>query len=200
MYQKLYSTIAAFSILFILVSFLMSLSTFSCLFFSVFRHSLCQSPQEPSAFLGSGSGCNRCLFLDSHSQWPCSYFRQVSWEILNFAALAAVCIICSPSGRPHPPTFALLQPSDLPFLDNSRLLSYVSQLPTEDPDDDEDGGQGVELGGVASYAQDFDSDSGEDTKPVTTQPKAQTQAAGTKTSSPSRSSVSLPFSAPLSSP
>ena len=39
---------------------------------------------------------------------------QVLWEVLNFAVLAAVCIICCPS-------------------DNSKRLSYASQLPTDDP-------------------------------------------------------------------
>lgn len=43
-----------------------------------------------------------------------SSFSKVLWEVLNFAVLAAVCIICCPS-------------------DNSRRLSYASQLPTDDP-------------------------------------------------------------------
>ena len=48
------------------------------------------------------------------------------WEVLNFAVIAAVCIICCPS-------------------DNSRMLSYASQLPTEDPDDEGMGGRGTGL-------------------------------------------------------
>lgn len=55
------------------------------------------------------------------------------------------------------------------FSDHSRLLSYVSQLPTEDYDDDEDH-QGVELRNVPSLSNDYDSD--EHSKPTTTQPKS----------------------------
>lgn len=59
--------------------------------------------------------------------WQWAWAQQVLWEILNFAVLAAVCLVCRPS-------------------DTSRLLSYASQLPTEDPDDydkegDEDGSE-----------------------------------------------------------
>lgn len=90
--------------------------------------------------------------------------QQVSWEILNFAALAAVCIICSPSGLLASISLSL---TDLP--DHSRLLSYVSQLPTEDYDDEEDEG-GVQLGNVPSYSNDSDPD--EPPKPVTSQPKS----------------------------
>lgn len=48
--------------------------------------------------------------------WQWAWVQQVLWECLNFAVLFAVCIICLPS-------------------DNSKLLSYVSQLPQDDPDD-----------------------------------------------------------------
>ena len=59
--------------------------------------------------------------------WQWAWAQQVMWEVLNFAVIAAVCIICCPS-------------------DNSRMLSYASQLPTEDPDDDEGmGGKGTGL-------------------------------------------------------
>jgi hypothetical protein len=50
--------------------------------------------------------------------WQWAWAQQVLWEVLNFAVLAAVCIICCPS-------------------DNSRRLSYASQLPTDDPDEDD---------------------------------------------------------------
>lgn len=46
--------------------------------------------------------------------WQWAWVQQVLWESLNFAVLAAVCFICKPT-------------------ENSRLLSYASQLPTEDP-------------------------------------------------------------------
>jgi hypothetical protein len=45
--------------------------------------------------------------------------QQILWEVLNFCVIACVCLIC----RPTP---------------NSQLLAYASQLPTEDPDDDND--------------------------------------------------------------
>lgn len=51
--------------------------------------------------------------------WQWTWLEQVLWEILNFGVLAAVCAICKPS-------------------DNSLLLSYASQLPTEDPGEDDD--------------------------------------------------------------
>ena len=50
--------------------------------------------------------------------WQWAWLEQVLWEILNFGVLAAICVICKPS-------------------DNSLLLSYASQLPTEDPEDDD---------------------------------------------------------------
>jgi hypothetical protein len=50
--------------------------------------------------------------------WQFAWLEAVLWEILNFGILAAVCIICKPS-------------------ENSLLLSYASQLPTEDPEDDD---------------------------------------------------------------
>jgi hypothetical protein len=46
--------------------------------------------------------------------WQISWLLDALWEILNFAVLAAIAIICAPS-------------------DTSRLLSYASQLPTSDP-------------------------------------------------------------------
>ena len=51
--------------------------------------------------------------------WQLKWIQQILWESLNFAILATVCIICRPT-------------------ENSRLLSYAQQLPTEDPDDDLD--------------------------------------------------------------
>jgi len=51
--------------------------------------------------------------------WQWSWVQQVLWESLNFAVLVAICFICKPT-------------------ENSRMLSYASQLPTEDPDDDDD--------------------------------------------------------------
>lgn len=54
--------------------------------------------------------------------WQWAWVQQVLWECLNFAVLFAVCIICLPS-------------------DNSKLLSYASQLPQDDPDEgDREGG------------------------------------------------------------
>ena len=61
------------------------------------------------------------IILDKSSiiQWPWqwAWAQQVLWEILNFSVLASVCLVCRPSDR-------------------SQMLSYASQLPTEDPDDD----------------------------------------------------------------
>lgn len=53
--------------------------------------------------------------------WQWLWVQQVLWEVLNFATLACVCIVCRPS-------------------EHSSLLSYASQLPTSDPDEDEEGG------------------------------------------------------------
>lgn len=53
------------------------------------------------------------------------WVHKVMWESLNFSVLVAVCFVCIPS-------------------ENSRALSYASQLPTHDPDDDEDEGEFVE--------------------------------------------------------
>jgi hypothetical protein len=50
--------------------------------------------------------------------WKWTWLEAVLWEILNFGILSAVCVICLPS-------------------DNSLLLSYASQLPTEDPGEDD---------------------------------------------------------------
>ena len=53
-------------------------------------------------------------------QWPWkwAWAQQVLWEVLNFCVITCVCAICRPA-------------------DNSRLLAYASQIPTDDPDDDE---------------------------------------------------------------
>eukprot|EP01038_Epipyxis_sp_PR26KG_P010388 gene10388-13954_t len=51
--------------------------------------------------------------------WQFAWVQQVIWELLNFAVLASVCVVCRPT-------------------ENSRLLAYASQLPTSDPDDDDD--------------------------------------------------------------
>lgn len=53
-------------------------------------------------------------------RWPWQYLwaQNVSWEVLNFLVIATVSIICMPS-----PT--------------SKLLSYAHQLPTDDPDADD---------------------------------------------------------------
>jgi len=51
--------------------------------------------------------------------WQCAWLEQVLWESLNFAVLAAVCVVCRPTAT-------------------SQMLSYASQLPTEDPDDLDD--------------------------------------------------------------
>jgi hypothetical protein len=85
MYNHLFSTIAVFSVLFILVSLLMSMKTSGVLQFP----------------------------------WQWNWLQQVSWEVLNFSVLAAVCIICRPS-------------------DTSQMLSYAAQLPQDDPDDFDD--------------------------------------------------------------
>jgi hypothetical protein len=74
-------------------------------------------------FVGLFSLATLLILLDKSNiikwPWQWAWVQQVLWEILNFAVLAAVCIICCPS-------------------DNSQRLSYASQLPTDDPDDDED--------------------------------------------------------------
>ena len=74
--------------------------------------------------------------MDGRQAWA----QQVMWEVLNFAVIAAVCIICCPS-------------------DHSRMLSYASQLPTEDPDDDE-GGLGPK--GTGLYDEDGMDDDDDD--------------------------------------
>jgi hypothetical protein len=50
--------------------------------------------------------------------WQLSWLRDVLWESLNFMVLLAICVVCRPTA-------------------NSHLLSYVAQLPTEEPDDDD---------------------------------------------------------------
>lgn len=57
--------------------------------------------------------------------WQWAWAQQVLWEILNFFVLICVCLICRPT-------------------DNSHLLAYASQIPTEDPDDDADYEEGGE--------------------------------------------------------
>ena len=64
--------------------------------------------------------------------WKWAWVQQVMWEVLNFAVLSCVCAICRPS-------------------ENSKLLAYASQLPTDDPDDDSGelelaGGTGIDDG------------------------------------------------------
>ena len=51
--------------------------------------------------------------------WQMSWVQLVIWEVLNFAILAAICIVCRPNR-------------------NSLLLSYASQLPTSDEEDLDD--------------------------------------------------------------
>ena len=52
-----------------------------------------------------------------YAQWPWkwAWIQQVLWEVLNFCVITCVCAICRPA-------------------DNSHLLAYASQLPTDDPD------------------------------------------------------------------
>lgn len=69
--------------------------------------------------------------------WQWAWAQQVMWEVLNFAVIAAVCIVCCPS-------------------DNSRMLAYASQLPTDDLDDDEGGG--VRMRGTGLDDDDDDDD------------------------------------------
>lgn len=52
--------------------------------------------------------------------WQWAWVQQVMWEVLNFGVISCVFAICRPS-------------------ENSKLLAYASQLPTEDPDDDVQG-------------------------------------------------------------
>lgn len=49
--------------------------------------------------------------------WQYHWLEQALWESLNFVIFFAICIICKPNI-------------------NSKLLSYTSQLPTDDYDDD----------------------------------------------------------------
>lgn len=78
------------------------------------------------------------------------WVHKVVWESLNFSVLAAVCLVCIPN-------------------ENSRALSYASQLPTDDPDDDaeeddvnEGRGEFVEVASTGKYrfVTDRDSESG----------------------------------------
>jgi hypothetical protein len=69
--------------------------------------------------------------------WQWAWAQQVMWEVLNFAVIAAVCIICCPS-------------------DNSRMLAYASQLPTDDMDDSDGGG--MRMRGTALDDDDDDDD------------------------------------------
>lgn len=58
------------------------------------------------------------VVLNSYSiiSWPWQYIwvKEVLWEVLNFSVLVSACMVCIPS-------------------ETSRLLSYASQLPTDDP-------------------------------------------------------------------
>ena len=81
--------------------------------------------------------------------WEWAWVQQVMWECLNFAVLVAVCLVCLPS-------------------DNSRLLSYASQLPQDDPDADGADGSGLgmgmvdgESGGPDSADDDYDYSGGD---------------------------------------
>lgn len=69
--------------------------------------------------------------------WPWQYqwLQQVLWEILNFGVLVAICIICLPS-------------------ESSTMLSYASQLPTEDPDSEID-----QFDDDVEYAEKLDNES-----------------------------------------
>lgn len=58
--------------------------------------------------------------------WQMSWVQLVIWEVLNFAVLAAICIVCRPN-------------------QNSLLLSYASQLPTSEDDDLADDGRTDQL-------------------------------------------------------
>ncbi len=71
-----------------------------------------------------------------YAQWPWkwAWVQQILWEVLNFCVITCVCAICRPA-------------------DNSQLLAYASQLPTEDPDDDDDGHFGIEAD-TGMYADD----------------------------------------------
>lgn len=57
--------------------------------------------------------------------WQLMWLQEVLWESLNFAVICATCIICLPS-------------------ESSMLLSYAAQLPTEDPDGDDDYERGLQ--------------------------------------------------------
>lgn len=118
MYERLYNTIATFSVLFILISFLMSMSKY---FYFIKLYCIFYIILETSGVL--------------KFPWQWEWMQQVSWEVLNFSALAVVCIICSPSGiyLLHLLFMKLICMFFEFKIDNSRLLSYVSQLPTEDP-------------------------------------------------------------------
>jgi len=60
--------------------------------------------------------------------WQLAWVEDVVFESLNFSVLAAVCVVCRPT-------------------EHSKLLSYVSQLPTFDPDDfaDDVDGDDIEM-------------------------------------------------------
>ena len=74
-----------------------------------------------------------------HWPWQWAWAQQVLWEILNFAVLASVCLVCRPNDR-------------------SQMLSYASQLPTEDPDDEDD----YEADKKQNIYDDEDDDNGND--------------------------------------
>jgi hypothetical protein len=76
--------------------------------------------------------------------WQWSWAQQVLWELLNFSVLSASILICLPS-------------------ENSRLLSYASQLPTEDPDEDDEEGLQLKGGpGMPDQYSDEDDDYDDD--------------------------------------
>mmetsp|Transcript_18727 Transcript_18727/g.34957 ORF Transcript_18727/g.34957 Transcript_18727/m.34957 type:complete len:510 (+) Transcript_18727:52-1581(+) len=58
--------------------------------------------------------------------WQWDWCQQAAWEMVNFSIIVGVAVICRPTS-------------------NSNLLSYASQLPMEDPDDDFDEEDGVEM-------------------------------------------------------
>lgn len=114
------------------------------------------------------------ILLDDYGiiTWPWQWLwvQQVLWEVLNFAVLAAVCVICRPSS-------------------NSRMLSFVSQLPTSDPDeDDQDGAVGPD-----SMEEDGDDEENHGMKPA--QPPAPASKA-----SPLQKSAMVPLSVEGSKP
>jgi Lung seven transmembrane receptor len=56
-----------------------------------------------SLFVGLFASVTVLILLDKYNiiEWPWqwSWVQQVLWEVLNFAVLASVCLICRPSGK-----------------------------------------------------------------------------------------------------